>query len=67
MEIVGGKPLKGEVIASGAKNALLPILAASVMLEGETNLTVETRISPKLGGILAVKTKLEQSRLTLTR
>ncbi len=47
MEIVGGKPLKGEVIASGAKNALLPILAASVMLDGETNL----KNSPYLGDV----------------
>ena len=39
MEIVGGTQLKGTVRASGAKNALLPILAACVMLDGETNLT----------------------------
>lgn len=35
-EIWGGRPLHGEVTVSGAKNAVLPILAASVMVEGET-------------------------------
>lgn len=32
--IEGGIPLKGEVIISGAKNAALPILMASLMVEG---------------------------------
>ncbi len=32
--IEGGKVLKGSVAASGAKNAVLPILAASIMAEG---------------------------------
>ncbi|MBR2001049.1 MAG: UDP-N-acetylglucosamine 1-carboxyvinyltransferase [Firmicutes bacterium] len=35
-EIWGGRPLAGEVKVSGAKNAVLPILAASVMVKGET-------------------------------
>lgn len=39
MTVVGGHKLTGRVTASGAKNALLPILAASIMLDGETNLT----------------------------
>ena len=47
MDIVGGVPLKGTVYASGAKNALLPILAASVMLDGETNL----KNAPYLGDV----------------
>jgi len=34
LEIVGGKPLHGEVVVSGAKNAALPILAASLLGEG---------------------------------
>ena len=32
--IRGGKPLKGEVTISGAKNAALPILAAAVLVDG---------------------------------
>ena len=38
MQIHGGRQLKGVVKASGSKNAILPILAASIMLEGETTL-----------------------------
>ena len=33
--IEGGVPLRGEVTASGAKNAALPLMAASLLLEGE--------------------------------
>ena len=35
-EIVGGSRLKGAVEISGAKNAALPIMAASILVEGET-------------------------------
>ncbi len=34
--IEGGKRLRGEVQVSGAKNSVLPILAASLLAEGET-------------------------------
>jgi UDP-N-acetylglucosamine 1-carboxyvinyltransferase len=33
--IKGGKPLKGEVRISGAKNSVLPILAASLLSDEE--------------------------------
>jgi UDP-N-acetylglucosamine 1-carboxyvinyltransferase len=33
--ITGGKRLDGEVRASGAKNAALPILAGTLLAEGE--------------------------------
>lgn len=36
--ITGGKKLEGEVIASGSKNASLPILAASILNNGITKL-----------------------------
>ena len=39
LSIIGGNVLNGEVFASGAKNAALPILAATVMLDGDTTLT----------------------------
>ncbi len=39
LEIVGGTPLHGEVIASGAKNAALPILAATLLAEGPVTLS----------------------------
>ena len=31
LEIFGGKPLKGEVCISGAKNASMPIIIASII------------------------------------
>ncbi|MEP7312457.1 MAG: UDP-N-acetylglucosamine 1-carboxyvinyltransferase, partial [Pseudomonadota bacterium] len=34
LQIVGGKPLEGEVRISGAKNATLPILAATLLADG---------------------------------
>src|SRR5208337_4308622 len=37
--IRGGSALKGEVVISGAKNAALPILAASVLASGENSFT----------------------------
>jgi UDP-N-acetylglucosamine 1-carboxyvinyltransferase len=37
--VVGGKRLNGKVTVSGSKNASLPILAATILLHGETTLT----------------------------
>ncbi len=37
-KIIGGKKLKGEVEISGAKNAALPIIVASLLADGETEL-----------------------------
>ena len=34
--ICGGRPLSGEIRAYGAKNAVLPIMAASVLAGSET-------------------------------
>ena len=36
LKIIGGTPLTGEVRISGAKNAVLPILAATLLVPGET-------------------------------
>jgi len=36
--VEGGNPLRGEVPVSGAKNAALPILAATLLVEGEVRL-----------------------------
>ena len=36
LKIIGGTPLTGEVSISGAKNAVLPILAATLLVPGET-------------------------------
>lgn len=34
--ITGGVPLQGEVVISGSKNAALPLIAASILADGET-------------------------------
>ena len=47
LAIVGGKPLDGEIRISGAKNAALPILAATLLAEGPVTL----RNVPKLNDI----------------
>lgn len=36
LKIVGGKTLSGELDIQGAKNSVLPILAASILVEGES-------------------------------
>ena len=38
LHIVGGRRLEGEVKLSGAKNAALPVLAATLLMEGECRL-----------------------------
>ena len=39
ISVEGGVPLRGSVRASGSKNAALPILAATVLLDGEVRLS----------------------------
>ncbi len=39
LKVIGGTPLHGEVAASGAKNAVLPLLAATLMMDGHSTLT----------------------------
>ena len=38
--IIGKKPLSGEVQISGAKNAVLPIMAAALMVKGNSKISV---------------------------
>jgi len=42
--IVGNKPLSGEVQISGAKNAVLPIMAAALMVKGNSKITRVPRL-----------------------
>lgn len=42
--ITGGSPLQGEVHISGSKNAALPLIAASLLADGETVLTNVPRL-----------------------
>ena len=51
----GGKPLKGEIAISGAKNAALPLMAAGLLIEGK--LILEN--VPKLTDIYTMQELLE--------
>lgn len=62
-EIVGGARLKGAVQISGAKNAALPIMAAALMVEGETVL----RNVPDLADVRQMLTLLEKLGLKSRR
>ena len=68
--ITGGQSLKGEVRISGAKNSVLPILAASLLSDGEVILgnvphlqDVTTTISllTEMGAILSIDEKMKVS------
>ncbi|MBF0201680.1 MAG: hypothetical protein HQK66_10275, partial [Desulfamplus sp.] len=39
IEIIGGTPLRGRVNVSGAKNAALPLMAASILVDGMVTFT----------------------------
>ncbi|AZL15253.1 UDP-N-acetylglucosamine 1-carboxyvinyltransferase [Rickettsiales endosymbiont of Stachyamoeba lipophora] len=54
--ITGGKPLYGEVVISGAKNAALPIMTASILCSGE--LTIDN--IPFLADIVSMNRLLLQ-------
>ncbi len=65
-EIVGGSRLKGSIDISGAKNAALPIMAASILVEGETVLRnvpdlADVRQMQVLLGKLGVKSERDES------
>ena len=54
IRIIGGKRLSGEVEVSGAKNAALPILAATILTEGPNRL----RAVPRLRDIATIQALL---------
>ncbi len=65
-EIVGGSRLKGVVEIGGAKNAALPIMAASLLVDGETVLSnvpdlADVRQMQLLLGRLGVKSERDES------
>jgi len=61
LRIVGGKPLKGEIVISGAKNAALPLMAAS-LLTGETLILHNV---PRLADIASMEQLLVQHGATI--
>ncbi len=68
--IEGNQQLKGEVQISGAKNAVLPIMAAALLVEGETNITrvpdlADTRTFAKLLEILGAQIHFADNKMTI--
>ena len=55
IKIVGGKKLSGEVKISGAKNAALPLIASSILVNGKTCFTNV----PNLMDIISIRLLLE--------
>ncbi|MBI5919101.1 MAG: UDP-N-acetylglucosamine 1-carboxyvinyltransferase [Nitrosomonadales bacterium] len=62
LAIIGGTPLRGEVRISGAKNAALPILCASLLTADELHLTN----LPDLHDVLTMRRLLEQMGVAAT-
>ena len=66
--INGGNPLKGKVTLGGAKNAVLPIMAASLLVDGTTHISRvpdlrDTRTMIKLLELVGGKAHLEGNNL----
>lgn len=62
LEIIGGQRLKGSVSISGAKNSALPIMAACILVDGETVLRnvpdlADVRLMLQLLGRLGVRSE----------
>ncbi len=69
--IKGGRKLNGEVVVSGAKNAALPIIVASLLAEGETVLKnvpdlMDIHTIVKLIECLGATTSFDTAKNTLT-
>jgi UDP-N-acetylglucosamine 1-carboxyvinyltransferase len=62
-QITGGSRLRGTVRVGGAKNAALPIMAASILTEGETVL----KNVPRLEDVRHLSVLLEKLGVTVTR
>ena len=68
--IKGQKPLKGTVKISGAKNAVLPIMTAALMVDGKSKITKvpdlrDTRTMIKLLNIVGADCVLKDDSLTI--
>lgn len=69
--INGGKPLKGEVVISGAKNAVLPILAATLLTEEKCTINnvpqvVDVRTLIKILKSLGLKIVSDKDKIEIT-
>jgi len=68
--INGGNPLSGSVVISGAKNAVLPLMAASLLVDGKTKLNGvpnlhDTSTMIRLLGMVGAETEFREQCLTI--
>ncbi|MCI0482857.1 MAG: UDP-N-acetylglucosamine 1-carboxyvinyltransferase, partial [Candidatus Dadabacteria bacterium] len=68
--VEGGKRLKGEIVVSGAKNAVLPLMAACILSEGKNIITnvpdlADVRTMAKLLQILGADVEYDSGTLTI--
>ncbi len=68
--IEGNHQLKGEVQISGAKNAVLPVMAAALLAAGETKINRvpdlrDTRTMAKLLGVLGVQIQFTSNKMQI--
>lgn len=66
----GGKPLSGSIDISGAKNAILPMMAATLLVDGKTELNRvpdlrDTRTFLRLLEMLGAGSTFEKDKLTI--
>lgn len=62
LRIIGGRPLKGDIAISGAKNAALPLMAASLL----TAETLTLHNVPRLADIVSMEQLLAQHGASIT-
>lgn len=68
--VEGGRRLEGEITVSGAKNAVLPLMAACILAEGKNTLTnvpdlADVRTMVKLLRILGADVEFDKGRLSI--
>ncbi len=68
--VEGGKRLEGDITVSGAKNAVLPLMAACILAEGKNTLTnvpdlADVRTMVKLLQILGADVEFDKGSLTI--
>jgi UDP-N-acetylglucosamine 1-carboxyvinyltransferase len=66
----GGKPLSGSVEISGAKNAVLPLMAAALLVDGNTTIhrvpgLRDTKTMIRLLEMIGAKTNFQGQNLTI--
>lgn len=67
---IGGNPLKGKVKVSGAKNAVLPIMAAALLVDGVTKVKRvpnlrDTRTMARLLEIVGARIRFEKDEMAI--